>query len=52
VQKTNGELGSIGGQIRGLDSEYHRRAFLTNGEHPRSDFPTSPPNPGWPEPAR
>jgi hypothetical protein len=29
-----------------------RRAFLTNGEHPRSDFPTSPPNPGWPEPAK
>jgi len=25
-----------------------RRAFLTNGEHPRSDFPTSPANPGWP----
>jgi hypothetical protein len=25
-----------------------RRAFLLNGEHPRSDFPTSPPNPGWP----
>jgi hypothetical protein len=29
-----------------------RRTFLTNGEHPRSDFPTSPPNPGWPEPAK
>ena len=26
-----------------------RRAFLLNGEHPRSDFPTSPPSPGWPE---
>jgi hypothetical protein len=26
-----------------------RRAFLLNGEHPRSDFPTSPPIPGWPE---
>ena len=26
-----------------------RRAFLLNGEHPRSDFPTSPPRPGWPE---
>jgi hypothetical protein len=25
------------------------RAFLLNGEHPRSDFPTSPPIPGWPE---
>jgi hypothetical protein len=25
-----------------------RRAFLLGGEHPRSDFPTSPPNPGWP----
>lgn len=25
-----------------------RRAFLLNGEHPRSDFPTSPPKPGWP----
>jgi hypothetical protein len=25
-----------------------RRAFLLNGEHPRSDFPTSPPSPGWP----
>jgi hypothetical protein len=25
-----------------------RRAFLTNGEHPRIDFPTSPPSPGWP----
>jgi hypothetical protein len=26
-----------------------RRAFLINGEHPRSDFPTSPPDPRWPE---
>jgi hypothetical protein len=25
-----------------------RRAFLTDGNHPRSDFPTSPPSPGWP----
>lgn len=25
-----------------------RRAFLLSGEHPRSDFPTSPPSPGWP----
>jgi hypothetical protein len=25
-----------------------RRAFLTDGEHPRSDFPTSPASPGWP----
>lgn len=29
-----------------------RRAFLSAGEHPRSDFPTSPPSPGWPEPAK
>ncbi|MCA4723832.1 hypothetical protein [Mycolicibacterium fortuitum] len=28
-----------------------RRAFFTNGEHARSDFPTSVPTPGWPEPA-
>ncbi|MDT5112086.1 MAG: hypothetical protein QOE20_3976 [Mycobacterium sp.] len=26
-----------------------RRTFLVSGEHPRSDFPTSPPSPGWPE---
>ncbi|WP_241474096.1 hypothetical protein [Mycolicibacterium neoaurum] len=26
-----------------------RRAFLTSGDHPRSDFPTSPPVPGWPK---
>jgi hypothetical protein len=26
-----------------------RRAFLIKGEHPRSDFPTSPPGPGWPQ---
>lgn len=26
-----------------------RRAFLTAGEHPRSDFRTLPPDPGWPE---
>lgn len=25
-----------------------RRAFLIDGEHSRSDFPTSPPKPGWP----
>lgn len=25
-----------------------RRAFLMNGEHPRSDFPTLPAYPGWP----
>jgi hypothetical protein len=25
-----------------------RRAFLTEGEHPLSDFPTSPATPGWP----
>lgn len=25
-----------------------RRVFLVNGEHPRSDFPTSPASPGWP----
>jgi hypothetical protein len=25
-----------------------RRAFLTDGAHSRSDFPTSPPQPGWP----
>lgn len=29
-----------------------RRAFLSSGEHPRSDFPTSAPSPGWPEPAK
>lgn len=27
-----------------------RRAFLIDGEHPRSDFPTAPPDPGWPTP--
>lgn len=26
-----------------------RRQFLTTGEHPRGDFHTSPPRPGWPE---
>jgi hypothetical protein len=26
-----------------------RIAFLINGNHPRSDFPTSPPSPGWPD---
>lgn len=26
-----------------------RRTFFTNGEHGRSDFPTSAPAPGWPE---
>jgi hypothetical protein len=25
-----------------------RRTFLVEGEHPRSDFPTSPATPGWP----
>jgi hypothetical protein len=25
-----------------------RRAFLTQGDHPRSDFPTLPASPGWP----
>ncbi len=25
-----------------------RRLFLRNGVHPRSDFPTLPPYPGWP----
>ncbi len=25
-----------------------RRAFLIDGKHPRSDFPTSPADPGWP----
>ncbi|MEU9806493.1 hypothetical protein [Mycobacterium sp. NPDC050853] len=27
-----------------------RRAFLIDGEHPRSEFPTAPPDPGWPAP--
>jgi hypothetical protein len=26
-----------------------RIAFLVNGNHPREDFPTSTPSPGWPE---
>lgn len=26
-----------------------KRAFFTNGEHPRDDFPTAAPSPGWPE---
>ncbi|WP_157575965.1 hypothetical protein [Mycobacterium sp. GA-2829] len=26
-----------------------RRAFLTSGEHPREDFPSLPPEPGWPD---
>jgi hypothetical protein len=26
-----------------------RITILINGNHPRSDFPTSPPSPGWPE---
>jgi hypothetical protein len=26
-----------------------RRVFLVAGSHPRADFPTSPPSPGWPE---
>lgn len=25
-----------------------RRAFLSEGDHPREDFPTSAPSPGWP----
>ena len=25
-----------------------RRAFLSDGDHPREDFPTSAPSPGWP----
>lgn len=25
-----------------------RRAFLSDGDHPRKDFPTSAPSPGWP----
>lgn len=25
-----------------------RRTFLINGEHPRTEFPTSPASPGWP----
>lgn len=25
-----------------------RRLYLLNGAHPRSDFPTLPPYPGWP----
>lgn len=25
-----------------------RRLFLLSGAHPRSDFPTQPPYPGWP----
>lgn len=29
-----------------------RRAFLTQGEHPRTDFPTLPPSPGWPAPSQ
>jgi hypothetical protein len=29
-----------------------RRAFLVQGDHSRSDFPTSPTSPGWPEPAK
>jgi hypothetical protein len=29
-----------------------RRAFLIDGQHPRSAFPTSPPMPGWPEPSK
>lgn len=29
-----------------------RRAFLIEGEHPRSEFPTSPPAPGWPDAVR
>jgi hypothetical protein len=29
-----------------------RRAFLIDGEHPRSDFPTLPASPGWPAESR
>lgn len=29
-----------------------RRIFLKGGEHPRSDFPTLPPYPGWPLPVQ
>ena len=29
-----------------------RRAFLSEGDHPREDFPTSAPSPGWPEPSQ
>lgn len=28
--------------------QLERRLFLLNGAHPRSDFPTLPPYPGWP----
>jgi hypothetical protein len=28
-----------------------RRASLVEGEHPREDFPTTPPVPGWPKPS-
>lgn len=29
-----------------------RREALTTGQHTRSDFPTSPPSPGWPAPSQ
>ncbi|KAA0085719.1 hypothetical protein CIW52_07575 [Mycolicibacterium sp. P9-64] len=29
-----------------------RRVVLASGQHPRSDFPTSPPSPGWPLPTK
>jgi hypothetical protein len=29
-----------------------RRAFLSEGDHPREDFPTSAPSPGWPGPSQ
>jgi hypothetical protein len=35
--------------VEAAPDPYDRRAFLLTGEHPRSEFPTSPPSPGWPE---
>jgi hypothetical protein len=34
--------------INNAPDPLQRRTFLVTGEHPRSDFPTSPPSPGWP----
>lgn len=34
--------------VEAAPDSLERRAFLLTGEHPRSDFPTSPPSPGWP----
>ncbi|MDF2899886.1 MAG: hypothetical protein K0Q46_6672 [Rhodococcus erythropolis] len=31
-------------------SSLEERQFFVDGEHPRNDFPTSPPSPGWPAP--